>query len=53
MVVGASVAVMVPLFVNESVTVPVNPPTGVTVIVHVPDAPCWTGTGWGEHAVSV
>lgn len=53
MVVGTSVAVIVPLFVNERVTVPVKPPTGVTVILQLPDPPWPTVTGCGEHAVRV
>jgi hypothetical protein len=53
MVVGASMAVIVPLFVNESVTVPVKPPTGVTVIVQLPLLPWMTTTGCGVHEVRV
>ena len=38
---------------NERVTVPVKPPTGVTVMLQLPDPPWLTGTGCGEHAVRV
>ena len=53
MVVGTMAAVIVPLCVNERVTVPVKPPTGVTVMLQLPDPPRVTGTGCGEHAVRV
>jgi len=50
-VVGDNMAVIVPLLVNESVTVPVKPPTGVTVMVQVPLPPALTITGCGEQEV--
>lgn len=53
MVVGTRVAVIVPLLVNDRVTVPVKPPTGVTVMLQLPEPPWLTGTGCGEQAVRV